>query len=92
VQPLNWRYDPDIRYPTPYNKFLRFDGPYFSPNEPKDPTELNEFFLPASLVHIRNYYMRRYTQCENNLKATGRLPEIIRTPQEEAKFQEQQKV
>lgn len=89
---MNWRYDPDIRYPTPYNKFLRFDGPYFSPIKPKDPAALNEFFLPASLVQIRDYYIRRYDQCKNNLKTTGRLPEVIRTPQEEVEYQEQQKV
>lgn len=87
---MNWRYDPDIRYPTPYNKFLRFDGPYFSPNKPQGPDELNEFFLPASLVQIRDYYIRKIDQVEENLKETGRLP--TRSQEEEAEFQKEQKV
>lgn len=90
LQPLNWRYDPDHRCPTPYNKFLRFDGPYFAPNKPKDPAELNEFFIPASLVKIRDYFTRKYDQVEINLIATERLPD--RSPEEEAEFQKQQKV
>lgn len=90
LQPLNWRYDPDIRYPTPYNKFLRFDGPYFSPNQPQDPAELNEFFLPASLVKIRDYYIGRYNQMENNLILSGRV--LQRVPEHEAEYQRAQKV
>ncbi|KAG6367223.1 hypothetical protein INS49_001408 [Diaporthe citri] len=90
LQPLNWRYDPDIRYPTSYNKFLRFDGPYFSPNKPKDSAELNEFFLPASLVKIRDYYTRRYVHAENIVMNSGRMP--YRSPEQEAEFQEEQKL
>nr|BAE93752.1 mating type gene [Diaporthe sp. P-Pt-16] len=90
LQPLNWRYDPDIRYPTPYNKFLRFDGPYFSPNQPQDPAELNEFFLPASLVKILQYYMGKYVRVENNLISTGRIPN--RFWEDDAEFQREQKL
>lgn len=90
LQPLNWRYDPDHRYPTPYNKFLRFDGPYFTPNKPQDPAELNEFFIPNSLCKIIGYYTKKYDEVEYNLKATGRLPD--RNPEEEAEFQKEQKV
>lgn len=90
LQPLNWRYDLDHRCPSPYNKFLRFDGPYFAPNKPQDPAELNEFFIPASLRKIRNHYIQKIDAAEINLKVTGRLP--VRNPEEEAEFQKEQKV
>ncbi|KAI7784612.1 mating type [Diaporthe eres] len=89
LQPINWRYDPDFRMPSPYCKFLRFNGPYFCPTKPH-PRELNTFFLPESLVKIIHYYMRRYDQAEKNLRDTGRLP--TRTEEEEAEHQFQQKV
>ncbi|KKY31412.1 putative mating type protein [Diaporthe ampelina] len=89
LQPINWRFDPDIRMPSPYCKFLRFNGPYFCPTKPH-PRELNTFFLPESLVNIIHYYTRRYDQAENNLRATGRLP--TRTEEEEAEHLFQQKV
>lgn len=89
LQPINWRFDPDFRMPSPYCKFLRFNGPYFTPTEPH-PRELNTFFLPGSLVKIIHYYMRKYEQAETNLRDTGRLP--TRTDEEEAEHQFQQKV
>lgn len=89
LQPINWRYDPDFRMPSPYCKFLRFNGPYFAPNKPQ-PGELNVFYLPGSLVKIIHYYMRKYDQAENNLRDTGRLP--VRTEEQEAEHRFQQKV
>ncbi|KAL1858334.1 hypothetical protein Daus18300_009952 [Diaporthe australafricana] len=90
-QPLNWRWNPDIRMPTPYNKFFRFEGPsYFSPNKPEYPYKYNEFYLPQSALEIRDYYTRKFDQVENNFKATGRLP--TRSEEEEAEHQKQQKL
>nr|WRY74166.1 mating type protein MAT1-1-2 [Diaporthe caulivora] len=89
LRPINWRYDLDFRMPSPYCKFLRFNGPYFNPTKPH-PRELNSFFLPGSLVQIIHYYMRKYDQTEQNLRDTGRLP--TRTDEEEAEHQFQRKV
>lgn len=89
LEPINWRFDPDVRMPSPYCKFLRFNGPYFAPTKPH-PRELNTFFLPGSLVNIIHYYTRRYDQAEKNLRDTGRLPS--RSEEEEAEHQFQQKV
>ncbi|KAJ0123428.1 mating type [Diaporthe amygdali] len=90
LRPVNWRFDPDVRAPSPYCKFFRFNGPYFRPNKPLHPRNLNTFFMPESAVNIWHYYMRRYNQVENNFKATGRLP--TRNEEEEAEHQVQQKL
>jgi hypothetical protein len=89
LEPINWRFDPDVRMPSPYCKFLRFNGPYFSPTKPH-PRELNTFYLPESLVNIIHYYTRKCEQAENNLRATGSVP--TQTDEEEAEHQFQQKV
>lgn len=90
LQPLNWRWDPDLRYPTPYNKFFRFDGPYFSPHKAQYPFKWNEFYLPRSAVLIWKYYTTRYNQVEENFINTGRLP--VRDKKKEEEHQAQQKV
>nr|BAE93758.1 mating type gene [Diaporthe sp. 930811-14] len=89
LQPLNWRWDPDLRYPTPYNKFFRFDGPYFSPHKAQYPFKWNEFYLPRSAVLIWKYYTTRYNQVEENFINTGRLP--VRDKKKEEEHQAQQK-
>lgn len=89
LEPINWRYDPDVRMPSQYCKFLRFKGPYFSPTKPH-PRELNTFYLPESLINIIRYYTRKYDHAESNLKARGLIP--TRTEEEEAENQFQQKV
>ncbi|POS79604.1 hypothetical protein DHEL01_v202001 [Diaporthe helianthi] len=89
LEPINWRYDPDVRMPSQYCKFLRFNGPYFSPTKPHS-RELNTFYLPESLINIIHYYTRKYDQAESNLRARGLIP--TRTEEEEAENQFQQKL
>ncbi|KAI3398626.1 hypothetical protein diail_8974 [Diaporthe ilicicola] len=86
LQPGNWRWDPDIRCPTPYNKFFRFEGPFFAPYKP---FKYHHFYVPESAVKIRNYYINKYDQVENNFKATGRLPRLDEQQQKE--FEKEQK-
>lgn len=77
------RWDPDFRMPgSQHGKFLTFPGPFFTPDT--TPAIFDHFFLSETVADLLDNFNRKYSDCVENFKTTGRTQSEEDTAMEEA--------